>query len=103
MNFTDLIALAKQGYTPKDIKELLSIQIPEGEAPKQDPEPVTEPATEEEPEKGQEPAEPEMNQELEALRKQVSDLQAQLARQGRPEPQKADPEKALQDIARKFM
>ena len=29
MNFGDIVALAKQGYKPADIKELLSLDIPE--------------------------------------------------------------------------
>lgn len=103
MKFTDILELAKKGYTPKDIKELLAIPVPEEEAPKQDPEPVEEPAPEEKPVEGQDPAESEDNPEMEALKKQVADLQAQLARQARPEPEKRDPEKELQKIALKFM
>lgn len=34
MKFTDLIALAKQGYSPKDIKDLLALAEPEPEDPK---------------------------------------------------------------------
>jgi len=39
MNLTDIIALARQGYKPSDIKELISLEIPE-------PEPAPEPAAE---------------------------------------------------------
>ena len=30
MKFTDIVDLAKQGYTPKDIKELLSLNVSDG-------------------------------------------------------------------------
>ena len=50
MKFEDLVAFAKAGYKPADVKELLEMQI-ESNQPEPEPEPIQEP----EPEPIQEP------------------------------------------------
>ena len=37
LNFGDIVALAKQGYKPADIKELMSLDIPDNETPATEP------------------------------------------------------------------
>ena len=49
MKFEDLIAFAKAGYKPADVKELLEMQI-ESNQPDPEPEPTPEPEPEPEPE-----------------------------------------------------
>ena len=57
MILTDIIALAKAGYSPKDIKDLIALAEPTPQAPgAQDPEPEQEP--EKKQEKKQEPETP---------------------------------------------
>lgn len=67
MNFTDILSLAKQGYKPSDIKELVEINQALEQA--KEPEPK-------EPEVKEEPAKP--NAELEELKKALADTKAQL-------------------------
>ena len=51
MILTDIIALAKAGYSPKDIKDLIALSEPTPQAPgAQDPEPEPEPEKKPEPE-----------------------------------------------------
>jgi len=51
MILTDIIALAKAGYSPKDIKDLIALAEPTPQAPgAQDPEPEPEPEKKPEPE-----------------------------------------------------
>lgn len=113
MKFTDILALAKQGYTPADIKELLAIETdqhePKEEAPA-DPAPVpvieqvqtSVPAAVDQGSGDESDAQAERIKELEA---QIRTLQEQNTRQRRPEP--AAPVKTekevLEDLARKFM
>lgn len=57
MILTDIIALAKAGYSPKDIKDLIALAEPTPQAPgATDPEPEQKP--EQEPAKKQEPENP---------------------------------------------
>lgn len=44
LSLSDLLSFAKAGYTPKDVKELMSIDVPEHENPSVTP-PETEPET----------------------------------------------------------
>lgn len=44
IQFTDILALAKQGYKPADIKELLAIETPDTPEPVQEEQPQPEPA-----------------------------------------------------------
>lgn len=60
MKLTDIIELAKQGYKPADIRELLKIETETELQPQQDPEPEPEAQTDPEPEpKAQTDPEPE--------------------------------------------
>ena len=63
MKFSDILALAKNGYSPKDIKDLLALADPEEQEPEPEPQPEPEPKPKQEPEK-QEP-EPKQKQEPE--------------------------------------
>ena len=73
MNLKDIIELAKQGYKPNDIKELIALsQEPEPEQePEQDPEQETEQETEQEPEKGQAKETDDKDRIIEELRKKL--------------------------------
>lgn len=80
MIFGDIIALAKQGYKPADIKELLALST-EDAAPAQKPaETPAEESGQPEPEKAPDAAAPETVKEdnNEDLQKQISDLKKQL-------------------------
>ena len=59
MKLTDIIELAKQGYKPADIRELLKIETETEPQPQQDPEPQPEQSAEDpEPEQSAEDPEP---------------------------------------------
>lgn len=84
MKFSDILALAKNGYSPKDIKDLLALSDPD-EPEKQEPEQEKqEPEQKQEPEPKPEP-EPEQKQEQEQpddkdakiidLEKKIAELQ----------------------------
>jgi hypothetical protein len=109
ISFGDIIALAKQGYKPADIKELMALDIPETpEAPETeataevpaDPEVSDDTATAAK--ATAQPAEDNKDAEIEALRAKVSELQKtnQTVNQSGNEP---DPQKDLDDIVRSFM
>lgn len=76
MKFSDILALAKNGYSPKDIKDLLALADPEEPEQKQeqDPEQKQEP----DPEQKQEP-EPEQKQEPEDKDAKIIDLEKKIA------------------------
>lgn len=114
MKFSDILALARQGYTPADIKELLSLETDQQTQKDETPaEPAADPVIEQDQTtspaaadqgSGADPdAEAEKIKDLEA---QIRELQQKLSRQARPEPQKI-PERSqqeiLQEIAQKFM
>ena len=62
MKFSDILDLARQGYKPSDIRELLSMEIEPKPEPKPEPEHEPEPKPEPEPEPKPEP-EPEQKPE----------------------------------------
>lgn len=107
MTIADIIALAKNGYKPGDIKELIELSK---EAPA-DPEPnvTNEPTPEPEPKTDPEP-QPDFAAELEKLKAENEKIKADLLaaqeanrRQPNPEiPQQTLDEK-LTDIAKAFM
>ena len=115
MKFTDILALAKQGYKPADIKELLSLETdqqtlkeetpaePAAAPVNEEPEQTTRPAAEDQG-SGAEPSED--ADKIKELEAQIRELQVKLSRQARPEPQKI-PERSqediLKEIAQKFM
>lgn len=101
IKFSDIIALAKSGYTISDVKELMQLSDAtpsndEPEAPQDDPEPAA-----------QDPEEPEEEEvDYKALYEQeqekVKRLQAVNRNQNAQTNEKTDQE-ILMDIARKFM
>lgn len=110
ISFVDIVALAKQGYKPADIKELMALDIPETpEAPETetpaevptDPEVSDDTATEAK--ATPQPAEDTTKDaEIEVLRAKVAELQKtnQTVNQSGNTP---DPQKDLDDIVRSFM
>lgn len=86
MKFNDIIALAKAGYTAADVKELMALEIKE---PTPEPAPQPNPAEGAADQQGTEPEQPKPQNEpegdasagavnIEALQKQIADLQSQL-------------------------
>ena len=119
MNLSDIIALAKQGYKPSDIRELIALGNEQEKQkqpdPQSDPEPTTppEPAAEPAPEQEAVTAErpPEAaadaadkntpDPQVEDLKRQIAELQAANARRGQPE-QKTNAE-ILEEMAKGFL
>ena len=119
MNLSDIIALAKQGYKPADIRELIALGNEQEKQKQPDPQPDPEPTTPPEP-----AAEPAQEQEagtaerppeaaadaadknitdpqVEDLKRQIAELQAANARRGQPE-QKTNAE-ILEEMAKGFL
>lgn len=87
MKFSEIITLAKQGYKPGDIKELMALAEPEEEKAdpepeKKDPEPEKKNPEPEKKEPEPEKKEPEENYKVivDKLKKQIADLQQQNTR-----------------------
>lgn len=122
MNLSDIIALAKQGYKPADIRELIALGNEQEKQKQPDPqpdpepttppEPVTEPAPEQEavtaerpPETAAEPADKNTpDPQIEDLKRQIAELQAANARRGQPDVggQKSN-EEILAEMAKGFV
>ena len=112
MKFSDILALAKQGYSPQDIKDLLALSTEdtqtgtEGEAAEPEKAPATEPEADEpaaEPQGGADP-ETEESDRIKELETKVKDLQESNTRRARPEePKRESDEQILADMARRFM
>lgn len=107
ISFGDIVALAKQGYKPADIKELMALDTPEEpEAPEtpEPPAPTETPKDTETPAKatGQPAEDTTKDAVIEALKAKVAELQKtnQTANQSGNTP---DPQKDLDDIVRSFM
>lgn len=108
ISFGDIVALAKQGYKPADIKELMALDIPEEpestETGKEDPTPAPESTddTATEAKATPQPVEVDKDKEIEELKKTVAELQKtkQSENQAGNAP---DPQKDLDDIVRSFM
>lgn len=114
MRFADILALAKQGYTPGDIKELLSIETDQqtqkdetpaepAAAPVIEQEQTTRPAAEDQG-SGADPDED--AEKIKTLQAQIAQLQQKLARQSQPEPApipQRSQQEILNEIAQKFM
>lgn len=82
MKFSDILALAKNGYSPKDIKDLLAFSDPdepekqEPEQEKQEPEPKPEPEPEQKQEQKQEQEQPDdKDAKIIDLEKKIAELQ----------------------------
>ena len=119
MNLSDIIALAKQGYKPSDIRELIALGNEQEKQkqpdPQSDPEPTTppkpaaEPAPEQEAVTAERPPEAAADAadkntpdpQVEDLKRQIAELQAANARRGQPE-QKTNAE-ILEEMAKGFL
>ena len=106
MTIADIIALAKQGYKPGDIRELIELSktVPEP-APEPEPEPEPEPA----PDDKKEP-EPDLTAEIEKLRQENEKIKNDLAvaqaenrRASNPEHETKSDDDVLKDIVLSFM
>lgn len=122
MNLSDIIALAKQGYKPADIRELIALGNEQEQRQKQpdpqpDPEPTTppepaaEPAPEQEAGTAERPPEAAVaaadnntppDPQIEDLKRQIAELQAANARRGQPNQQKSNAE-ILDEMAKGFL
>ena len=112
MNFSDILALAKQGYKPADIKELLAIEVPTGtpetqqeEKPQPDQEQVQVEQTVSEPEPVTATAPKESAQtgnEVEELKDTIKELQQQIIRQDLSGNVK-DPQEDLNELVIAYM
>lgn len=71
MKFSDIITLAKAGYKPGEIKELLELATPEEPEPQPEPVPEPEPAPEPEPEPDYKSLYEESQKKLKAAQKAV--------------------------------
>lgn len=73
MKLEDIIALAKAGYKPSEVKELMELQqeLPEEEPPKEVP-------PKEEPPKEEPPKEDEKDKTISDLQAQLADIQSKL-------------------------
>lgn len=122
MNLSDIIALAKQGYKPADIRELIAIGNEQEQKQKQpdpqpDPEPTTPPAPVTEPVPEQEAGTAERPPEttaaaavtnthdpqIEDLKRQIAELQAANARRGQPDGGQKSNEEILAEMAKGFV
>ena len=75
MKFSDILALAKNGYSPKDIKDLLALSDPD-EPEQEKPEPEPDQKQEPEPEQKQEPDKPDdKDAKIIDLEKKIAELQ----------------------------
>ena len=116
LNFGDIVALAKQGYKPADIKELMSMDIPDETTPapvqtpekvnppEPTPEPTPTPNDTETPAKatGQPVESEEDKARIAELEKQIKDLQS--ANQSKDVSGNVpDPQKGIDDLVRSFM
>ena len=121
MNLSDIIALAKQGYKPTDIRELIALGNEQEQKQKQPdpqpdpdsitpPEPAAEPAPEQETKTAERPPEAAAgaadknipaDPQVEDLKRQIAELQAANARRGQPE-QKTNAE-ILEEMAKGFI
>lgn len=123
MNLSDIIALAKQGYKPADIRELIALGNEQEQRQKQPdpqpdpepttpPEPVAEPAPEQEAGTAERPPEAAAaaadtntspDPQIEDLKRQIADLQAANARRGQPDGGQKSNEEILAEMAKGFV
>ena len=104
MTIADIIALAKSGYKPGDIKELIELSKEAPADPQAEPnEPTPEPKTDPEPQ-------PDLTAELEKLKAENEKIKADLlaaqeANRRQPNPEKPEQtlDEKLTDIAKAFM
>lgn len=122
MNLSDIIALAKQGYKPADIRELIALGNEQEQKQKQPdpqpdpdpttpPEPVAEPAPEQEAGTAERPSEAAAvaadkntpDPQIEDLKRQIAELQAANARRGQPDGGQKSNEEILAEMAKSFV
>lgn len=121
MNLSDIIALAKQGYKPADIRELIALGNEQEKQkqpdPQPDPEPIPQPepaaepapepgtgAAERPPESAAEPADKNTpDPQIEDLKRQIAELQAANARRGQPDGGQKSNEEILAEMAKSFV
>ena len=117
MNFTDIVALAKEGYKPSDIKELMALEssqeVPSMKEEKEDQDKKTEQhedgkeRLDEAPKKStddssKDSAIDEYKKKIEELEKQVKKLQSENVHKDYDKERPSD-EETLNDITRSFM
>ena len=121
MNLSDIIALAKQGYKPSDIRELIALGNEQEQKQKQPdplldpdsttpPAPVAEPAPEQEAGTAERPPEAAADAadhnipdpQIEDLKRQIAELQAANARRGQPDGGQKSNEEILAEMAKGF-
>lgn len=114
MKFTDILALAKQGYTPADIRELMSLPTEESQ---QDHDAVASPVEEQtqpkevvpkdapaEAVQSTEDTHDENVEKIKALEAEIKRLQLQNTRIERPAKEREkSPQEIIDDLARSFM
>ena len=119
MNLSDIIALAKQGYKPADIRELIALGNEQEQRQKQPdpqpdpgpttpPEPAAEPAPEQEAGTAERPPEAAVDAadkntpdpQIEDLKRQIAELQAANARRGQPDGGQKSNEEILAEMAK---
>ena len=122
MNLSDIIALAKQGYKPADIRELIAFGNEQEKQKQPDPQPdpdpttppapVTEPVPEQEAVTAERPPETAVaaadnntspDPQIEDLKRQIAELQAANARRGQPDGGQKSNEEILAEMAKGFV
>lgn len=119
LSINDIVALAKQGYKPSDVKELISMseehkEVPDDKKEKQDntPQPhedIITPPSKDEPEgkpsgdSGDQGKELELQKENEVLKQQLSEIQKKVLRKDVSSDKPEDPQLIIDDIVRSFM
>lgn len=122
MNLSDIIALAKQGYKPADIRELIALGNEQEKQKQPDPQPdpesttppapVAEPAPEQEEVTAERPPEAAVaaadnntstDPQIEDLKRQIAELQAANARRGQPDGGQKSNEEILAEMAKGFV
>ena len=81
MKFSDIVDLAKAGYKPSDIKELLTLKEPEDDKGADEDKKV---------QKGTEPDAPDYKALYEEEKKKLEELQDKNSREPQPEPEKIE-------------
>ena len=109
MNLTDIITLAKQGYKPGDIKELIELSKAAEPEPKKDPEPAIVPPEEQKEPKVAKNDFQDFETEIQKLKEENEKIKADLQaaqeenrRKAAPAPEPVSRDEQLKDIARAF-
>lgn len=116
MKFSDILALAKQGYSPKDIKDLLALSDPDEPEPKQDTEDEQDPEQKQDtedkqdpeqkqdPEPKQDPKQPEdKDAKIIDLEKKIAELQKLNTTKDLSDKKPKSDDDIFKDLMREFM